>query len=141
MVVGTLRSWKVRAIVIGRICLATTLLLRTSDWASHVTFLSKLAILLELVLGAAIAVGSRMRYAAALAFLGPLAAAMLAPYLHLVFRPANPAATAAVLITSGILVCFGQNTEKAGLTFSKTIHHQANPCAHSLTRPGRMISK
>ena len=112
MAVGTLRSWKVRAVVIARVCLATTLLLRISDWASRVTFYTELAILLELVLGAAIAVGWRIRYAAALVFLGTLAAAALAPYLHLVLLPAHPATTAAVLITSGILVCFGQNTEK-----------------------------
>ncbi len=115
MAVGTLRSWKVRSIVIARVCLATTLLLGISDWASRVTFYSELAILLELVLGAAIAVGWRIRYAAALVFFGTLAAATLAPYLHLVLLPAHPATTAAVLITSGILVCFGQNTEKGGV--------------------------
>ena len=115
MAVGTLGSWKVRAIVIARICLATTLLLETSDWPSHVTLYSELAILLELVLGAAIAVGWRIRYAAALVFVGNLAAATLAPYPHLVFLPANPATTTAVLITSGILVCYGQSTEKGGI--------------------------
>ena len=115
MAVGTLRSWRVHAIVIARVCLATTLLLRISDWASHVTFDSELGILLEMVLGAAIAMGWRIRYAGALVFLGTLAGATLAPYLHLVLRPSHPSTTAPVLITSVILVCFGQNTEKGGV--------------------------
>jgi hypothetical protein len=113
--VDTFRSWDARTIVIARAFLATTLLLRTSDGVSRVTFFADLVFLFELLLGAAIAVGWLMRYAAAMVLLGTIAAAAavaLAPHSHLVLFPANPGTTAAVLITSGILVCFGQNTDK-----------------------------
>jgi uncharacterized membrane protein YphA (DoxX/SURF4 family) len=112
MAVDTFRSWDARTIVIARAFLATTLLLRTSDGVSHVTFFADLVFLFELLLGAAIAVGWLMRYAAAMVLLGTIAAAALAPHSHLALFPANPGTTAAVLITSGILVCFGQNTDK-----------------------------
>ena len=112
MAVDTFRSWGARTIVIARAFLATTLLLRTSDGVSHVTFFADLVFLFELLLGAAIAVGWLMRYAAAMVLLGTIAAAVLAPDFHLALFSANPGTTAAVLITSGILVCFGQNTDK-----------------------------
>jgi uncharacterized membrane protein YphA (DoxX/SURF4 family) len=112
MAVDTFRSWDARTIVIARAFLATTLLLRTSDGVSHVTFFAELVFLFELLLGAAIAVGWLMRYAAAMVLLGTIAAAALAPHCHLALFPANPGTTAAVLITSGILVSFGQNTDK-----------------------------
>jgi uncharacterized membrane protein YphA (DoxX/SURF4 family) len=112
MAVDTFRSWDARTIVIARAFLATTLLLRTSDGVSHVTFFADLVFLFELLLGAAIAVGWLMRYAAAMVLLGTIAAAVLAPDFHLALFSANPGTTAAVLITSGILVCFGQNTDK-----------------------------
>jgi hypothetical protein len=68
-------------------------------------------------------VGWRIRYAAALAFLGTIAAATLAPHFHFVLLPTNPGTTAALLITSGILVCFGQNTCKAGAALSDEDNH------------------
>ena len=70
MAADTFRSWNVRAIVIARVFLATALLLRTLDWVSHVTLYAELVFLFELLLGAAIAVGWLMRYAAAIVFLG-----------------------------------------------------------------------
>ena len=111
MYVGTLRGWNVRAIVIARTFLATTLLLSASVGVSHLTFYAALALMFELLLGAAIAAGWLMRYAAALVLLGTIAA-RVGPHFHFALLPAHPGTTAAVLIASGILVCFGQNTDK-----------------------------
>lgn len=116
MAAGTFGSWNVRAIVIARAFLATALLLRTSDWVSHVTLHAELVFLFELLLGAAIAVGWLMRYAAAIVLLGTIAAAALTPHFHLALFPANPGTTAALLVASGILVCFGQNSDKVDAT-------------------------
>ena len=113
MAVSTFSSWKVGTIVIARVFLATTLLLRSSDWVSHVKFYAELVVCLELLLGAAIAVGWLMRCAAAIVFLGTISAGALTPHFHHVLLSANAGTTATVLITSGILVCFGDYTDKA----------------------------
>jgi len=68
--------------------------------------------LCELFLGAAIAAGWRMRYVAALVFLGTIAARVLAPDLQLLPLRAGIGTTSALLIASGILVCFGDTTSE-----------------------------
>ena len=117
MAADTFRSWNVRAIVISRVFLATTLLLRTFDWISHATFYAELVSSLELLLGAAIAVGWLMRYAAAMVFLATLAAASLPPHFRLAILPSHPGTTVALLLASSILVCFSQNTDKVESAF------------------------
>ena len=105
MAAHTFRSWNGRAIVIARVFLATTLLVRTLDWVSHVTFYADLVFLLELLLGAAIALGWLMRYAAAMVFLGTLAAASLPLHFRLAVLPSHPGTVVALLLASAILVC------------------------------------
>ena len=110
MAVGTFGSWQVRTIIIARTLLATTLLLSAFVGASHPTVNAEIVFLCELFLGAAIKAGWRMRYVAALVFLGTVAARVLAPDLQLVPLPAGPGTTSALLIASGILACFGDST-------------------------------
>jgi hypothetical protein len=110
MAVDTFGAWRVRAVVIARTLLATTLLLSAFVGASHLTITSEIVFLCELCLGAAIAAGWRMRYVAALAFLGTIAARVLPPDFQFFPLPAGRGTTGAVLIASGILVCFGDST-------------------------------
>lgn len=117
MAADTFRSWNGRAIVVARVFLATTLLLRTLDWVSHVTFYADLVFLFELLLGAAIAVGWLMRYAAAMVFLGILATSSLPPHFRLAVLPSHPGTVVALVVASAILVCYGQNTDKADSAF------------------------
>jgi len=112
MAVATFRSWSVWAITISRTFLATTLLVSASVGVSHLTFHAELVSGFELLLGAAIAAGWLMRYAAILVVLGTIAARVLAPHLELALLPANTGTAAAALIASGILICFGQSTGK-----------------------------
>ncbi|MGD0466894.1 MAG: hypothetical protein ABSA54_00825 [Terriglobales bacterium] len=107
-------TWKRRtlcAATIARAFLAVNLLLSAFDSVFQFTFRAQLAFSLELLLGAAIAVGWLMRYAAALVLLGTLAASFLVPQFHIASLPANAWTTTFVLIASGILVCFGRNTD------------------------------
>jgi len=106
MAVGTFGSWQVRTIIIARTLLSTTLLLSAFVGASQPTVNAEIVFLCELFLGAAIAAGWRMRYVAALVFLGTIAARALAPDLQLVPLPADTGTTSALLIASGILVYF-----------------------------------
>ena len=88
MYVGTFRIWNVRASLIARTFLATTLLLRASVEVSHLTFYAALAFGFELLLGAAIAAGWLLRYAAALVLLGTIAMHVLSPIFTSLFsRP------------------------------------------------------
>lgn len=113
MTVGTSRRWSVRALTIARTFLATTLLLSAFVGPPQLTFRDELAFLLELLLGTAIAAGWLMRYAGTLVLVGTIAERVQAPHSRLALLPANTGATAAVLIASGILVCFCQSTNKA----------------------------
>lgn len=132
MAADIFRSWNVRAIVISRVFLATTLLLRTVDWMPRVTFYTELVFSLELLLGAAIAVGWLMRYAAALVFVGTLAVVSLPPHFRLAIFPLHSGTTVALLLASSILVCFGQNRTKAvQLSLTKT----ANPANTPVLSP------
>jgi len=87
MVGATLRRWNGWGIVIVRTFLATTLLLWSSVRVPHLTFGSDLLFSLELLLGAAIAAGWLIRYAAALVLFGTIAASVLAPYAHIALLP------------------------------------------------------
>ena len=113
MAIATFRNWNGWTITIARAFLASTLLLSASFGLSHLTFHAAFVFGFELLLGAAIAAGWLMRYAAILVLLGTSAARVLAPHFHLALIPANTGTTVAVLIASGILVCIGQSTSKA----------------------------
>lgn len=129
MAVGRFGSWQVRTIIIARTLLATTLLLSAFVGASHPTVNAEIVFLCELFLGAAIAAGWRMRYVAALVFLGTIAARFLAPDLQLVPLAADTGTTSAILIASGILVSFGDSTTQVG---GALINENNNsPCEHS----------
>jgi len=129
MAIATFRDWNVWSIVIARTFLATTLLLSAFVGASRPTFNAEIVFLSELFLGAAIAAGWRIRYAAVLVFLGTIAARVLVPDLQLVRLPADTATTSAVLIASGILVCFGGSTTQES---GARIHENHNSaCQHS----------
>ena len=80
------------------------LLLSASSQFFQLTVQGELAFLLELLLGAAIAAGWLMPYAAALVLLGILAASSSAPHFHLASLPPNAWTTVFVLVASGILV-------------------------------------
>jgi hypothetical protein len=113
---ATLRRWSGWSIVIVRTFLATTLLLGSYVRVSHLTFRADLLFSLELLLGAAIAAGWLIRYAAAFVLVGTAAASVLTPYFHLALLPSNKGTTLAVLIASGLLVCFGHNVDNIGAT-------------------------
>ena len=72
MAVDTWKRWTLCATTIARAFLAVNLLLSAFSTVSQFTFRAELAFSLELVLGAAIAVGWLMRYAAALVLLARL---------------------------------------------------------------------
>ena len=129
MAVGRFGSWQVRTGIIARTLLATTLLLSAFVGASHPTLNAEIVFLCELFLGAAIAAGWRMRYVAALVFLGTIAARALAPDLQLVPLPGDTGTTSALLIASGILVCFGNSTtEVSGILINE---NNNSACEHS----------
>ena len=124
----TLNGW---SIVIARAFLATTLLLGSCVRVSHLTSRADLLFSLELLLGAAIAAGWLIRYAAALVLLDTVAATVLAPYSHLALLPLNKGTTVAVLIASGLLVCFGQYVDNIGTTLINETNKSTNE--HSST--------
>lgn len=109
MALVTRNNWILYATTTARVFLASTLLLSASDMLFQFTFRGELAFSLEFVLGAAIATGWLVPYAAALVPIGIFAARFLAPQFHLASLPSNVWATTAVLIASGILVCCGRN--------------------------------
>jgi hypothetical protein len=129
MGVGRFGSWQVGTVIIARTLLATTLLLSSFVGASHPTVNAEIVFLCELFLGAAVAAGWRMRYVAALVFLGTTAARVLAPDLQLFPLPADTGTTSALLIASGILVCFGDSSTQVS---GSLIHENNNSaCEHS----------
>lgn len=132
-----LRRWSEWGIVIARTLLATTLLLGSSVRIPHTTFGSDLLFSLELFLGAAIAAGWLIRYAAAFVLLGTAAASMLAPYFHLVFLPSNKGTTLAVVIASALLVCFGQNADNIGTTLINETSKSCNEHSGTLLHDAR----
>ena len=112
MATGTPGTWITKALTIARTFLATSLLLGASLEISQPGFDAELTFTFELLLGLAIATGWLMRYAAALVLFGTVAAGVLTHHLHFAFLSANTGANAAVLIASGILICFGQNANR-----------------------------
>jgi len=117
------------AITIARIFLATTLLLSAFVGASHPTWNAEIVFLFELFLGAAIAAGWRIRYVAALVFLGTIAGHLLVPDLRLVLLPAGTGTISAVLIASSILVCFGDSISQVSCALISENNNSA--CKHS----------
>ena len=137
MTVTPFRVWRVRTIIIARTFLAATLLLGASVGVSHRAFSAEIVFLFELLLGAAIAAGWRMRYAAALVFLGTIGARVLAPHLQLVPVPTNMGTTAAVLIASGILACCGASTARVWAALIDENSNSASGHPHALARGPR----
>jgi hypothetical protein len=132
----------VRALTIARTFLATTLLLSAFVGPPQLTFRDELAFLLELLLGTAIAAGWLMRYAGTLVLVGTIAERVQAPHSRLALLPANTGATAAVLIASGILVCFARAlTKPMLLLLTKTINHPASALTRSFMSSGMKMSK
>jgi hypothetical protein len=123
------RNWTALAIAIARIFLATTLLLSAFVGASHPTFNAEAVFLSELLLGATIAAGWRIRYVASLVFLGTIAARLLVPDLRLILFPAGTGTISAVLIASGILVCFGGSPAQMSVDLIRENNNSA--CKHS----------
>ena len=128
MAIATFRNWIVWAVAIARTFLATTLLLSAFVGVSHPTFNAEIVFLFELFLGTAIAAGWRIRYVAVLVFLGTIAARLPVPDLRLVLLPTNLGTTAAVLIASGILICFGRSTDKVNI--APIDEHNDSPSEH-----------
>jgi hypothetical protein len=104
------RNWTLCATTVARVFLAAILLLSASTTIFQLTVQGELAFSFELLLGAAIAAGWLVQYAAALVLLGMPAASFLVPHFHLASLPPNVWATTAVLVASGILMCFGRNS-------------------------------
>jgi hypothetical protein len=134
MAVGTFGKWQGRTIIIARTLLATTLLLSAFLGASHPTVNAEIVFLCELFLGAAIAAGWRIRYGAALVFLGTIATRVLAPDLQLVPLPATTGTTSVLLIASGILAFFGDSTTEVSGALINENNNSA--CEHSRTLLG-----
>jgi hypothetical protein len=128
MAIATFRNSIVWAVAIARTFLATTLLLSAFVGVSHPTFNAEIVFLFELFLGTAIAAGWRIRYVAVLFFLGTIAARLLVPNLRLVLLPTNLGTTAAVLIASGVLICFGRSTDKVNI--APIDEHNDSPSEH-----------
>lgn len=137
MVGARFRRWSGWGIVIARTFLATALLLGSSVRVPHLTFGSGLLFSLELFLGTAIAAGWLIRYAAAFVLLGTAAGSMLTPYFHLAFLPSNKATTLAVVIASGLLVCFGQNADNIGSTLINETSKSCNQHSGTLLHDAR----
>ena len=110
MPVDTRRNWTLCATTVARVFLAAILLLSASTTIFQLTVQGELAFSFELLLGAAIAAGWLVQYAAALALLGIPAATFLVPHFHLASLPPNVWATTAVLVASGILASCGRNS-------------------------------
>src|ERR1043166_5411192 len=129
MRIATFGNWNAWTIAIARTFLATMLLLSAFVGASHRTFNAETVFLSELFLGTAIAAGWRIRYVAVLVFLGTVVARLLVPDLRLILLPADTGTTSAVLIASGILVCFGDSTTQVGGALISENNNSA--CKHS----------
>jgi len=129
MRIATFQNSTAWAIAIARTFLATTLLLSAFVGAPHPTFNADAVFLSELFLGTAIVTGWRIRYVAVLVFLGTVAARLLVPDLRFILIPAGAGMTSALLIASGILVCFGDGASQVG---GALIHENNNSaCRHS----------
>lgn len=125
MRIATFRKWTAWGIASARIFLATTLLLSAFVGAPRPTFSADAVFLSELFLGTAIVTGWRIRYVAVVVFLGTIAARLLVPDLRLILLPAGTGTISAVLIASGILVCFGGSTTQ----MSGALIHENNNSA------------
>ena len=110
MTADTWRRWNLCAGTVARVFLGAILLLSACTTFFQHTVQGEFAFSLELLLGAAIAAGWLVQYAATLVLLRILAAGFLAPHFHLACLPPNVWATIAVLIASGILASCGGNS-------------------------------
>lgn len=116
----------------SRVFLAATLLLAAAVNVFSLPLDSQILLVLELLLGAAIAIGYLIRYAAALVLLGGVIS-VLTPYFHLAPLSLNEGSAVAVLIASGLLVCFGENVDRIGATLIEET--DKSPNEHSCRRP------
>lgn len=130
---GNLRTWGVLALSIARIFFASTLLLIASAAFLHVTLYTEIVSLFALSLGAAIAVGWRVRYASVLALLGSLGTHSLAAHCDVTPVPADAGTTIALWVSGCALVCFGQisdGSDTALVSENLQSSNFATTCAH-----------
>lgn len=102
------KSWVLEAAMIARIVLACTLVLSAGTLIFEPGFRMKLVSLVELFLGAIIAIGWETRYAAGLVLLGALATSLWVIPLSTLLAGSQPAVQALIL-SSFFLTCFGRN--------------------------------
>jgi len=128
------RNWILCATTVARVFLAAILLLSAFTTIFQLTVQGELAFSFELLLGAAIAAGWLVRYAAALVLLGIAAASVLVPHFHIAFLPPNGWATTAVPVAAGILMCFGRNSGNCDVTRIDEDHRLSNDAPRSRAR-------
>jgi hypothetical protein len=109
MVLDAPKSWTLRAALIARIFLASTLLLNACTLIFEPGPWTKLISVVELLLGMAIAEGWHLRYAAGLVLVGTLSTSLLPIFLRRAMAGSHVLASIALVIPSGILLCFGRH--------------------------------
>ncbi len=109
MVLDAPRSWALRAALIARIFLASTLLLNACTLIFEPGLSRKLISVVELLLSMAIAEGWHLRYAAGLALVGALSTSLLPIFLHRAMAGSHVLASIALVIPSGAVLCFGRH--------------------------------
>ena len=102
------KGWVLEAAMIARIVLASTLLLSASTLIFGHGFRMKLVSLVELFLGAIIAIGWETRYAAGLVLLGALVTSLWLNPLSTLLA-GSQTAVQALILSSFFLTCLGRN--------------------------------
>lgn len=109
MVLDAPKSWTLRAALIARIFLASTLLLNACTLIFEPGPWTKLISVVEVLLGMAIAEGWHLRYAAGLVLLGTLSTSLLPIFLRRAMAGSHVLASIALVIPSAVLLFFGRN--------------------------------
>lgn len=108
MVLDAPKSWTLRAALIARIFLASTLLLNACTLIFEPGLSRKLISVVALLLGMAIAEGWRLRYAAGLVLVGTLSTSLLPIFLRRATAGSHVLISIALVIPSAVLLCFGR---------------------------------
>lgn len=108
MVLDAPKSWTLRAALIARIFLASTLLLNACTLIFEPGPWTKLISVVEVLLGMAIAEGWHLRYAAGLVLVGTLSTSLLPIFLRRVTAGNHALASVALVIPSAVLLCLGR---------------------------------
>lgn len=136
------KGWVLEVAMIARIVLASTLLLNACTLIFERGSRMKLVSLVELFLGAIIAVGWETRYAAGLVLLGTLAASLWLTPLYAVLAESQPAVQALIL-SSFLLICFGRNNafkDKLSITEKGRLPNSAPNVISLFRQPDAEIS-